>query len=90
MKHVTQDEMQRWQSITDFLQYSSLAGLFGMIFVLESVSKETARTVVWYLAGFMFVYATIAFIAGRKSCKLTSDYFKQDLERIKSKYNLKD
>lgn len=88
MKEVTRGEMQKWQGITDFLQYSSLAGLFLMIFILEAVGKETAKNIVWYLAGAMFIYATVGFLVGRKSIKLTSAYFKQDFERIKSKYNL--
>lgn len=81
-KEVTREEMQKWESLTNFFQYGALAGLFGMIFILEAVDKETARVLVWYLAAFMFTFATIGFFVGRKSADLTSKYFKSSLNRI--------
>ncbi len=74
----------KWGGWADFLQFSSIGGLFVMIFILESVSKETARTLVWYLAAFLFVYGTIAFFVARKALKYKMTYLYAEGDRVGS------
>lgn len=73
---------QKWNGWADFLQYSSLAGLLVMIFILESVSKETARTLVWYLASVLFVWATVAFFVARIALKHRMRYLNAEGKRV--------
>lgn len=87
-KQVTRDEMQKWHALTDTFQFASIGLLFGMIFILELVSKETARVIVWYIAAFILIFATITLAVSTISAKKTSAYFKSDYERIKAKYEL--
>lgn len=86
MGKVTNQERQKWEGLTDFFQYGSLVLLFMMIFILESLSKDQARVVVWYLAGVVFIFATIGFIIGRISIKKTMAYFNGEQDRIKRLY----
>ena len=74
----------KWNAWADFLQFSSIGGLFLMIFILEALPKETAKTVVWYLAGFLFVYATIAFIVANKALKHRMKYWNAEAGRVSS------
>lgn len=78
---------QKWNGWADFLQYSSLAGLFVMIFILEAVGKETAKTIVWYLAGFMFIYATVAFVVARIALKHRMRYLNAEGGRVSSLFD---
>jgi hypothetical protein len=73
---------QKWNGWADFLQFSSIAGLFIMIFILEAVGKETAKQIVWYLAGFLFLYATVAFIVGMKALKHRMTYWNAESARV--------
>lgn len=73
---------QKWNGWADFLQYSSLAGLFIMIFILEALPKEQAKVVVWYLAGFLFVYATVAFFVARIALKHRMRYLNAEGKRV--------
>lgn len=73
---------QKWNGWADFLQFSSIAGLFVMIFILEAVGKETAKQIVWYLAGFLFIYATVAFFVGRKALKHRMVYLNAEGDRV--------
>lgn len=72
----------KWNGWADFLQFGSLGALFGMIFILESVSKETARVLVWYLAGVLFVWATIAFLVARVALKHKMAYLNAEGKRV--------
>ncbi len=73
---------QKWNNWADFLQFSSIAWLFVMIFILESVSKETARTLVWWLAAFGFIYGTIAFLVARVALKHRMAYLNAEGKRV--------
>lgn len=73
---------QKWEGWATFLQFSSIAGLFVMIFILESVSKETARELVWYLAGALFLYGTVAFLVARVAHKHTMKYMNAEHKRV--------
>lgn len=73
---------QKWNGWADFLQYSSLSGLFIMIFILEALPKEQARVVVWYLAGFLFIYATVAFFVARIALKHRMAYLNAESARV--------
>lgn len=72
----------KWEGWATFLQFSSIAGLFVMIFILENVSKETARTLVWYLAAFLFVYGTVAFFVARIALKHKMAYLNAEGRRV--------
>lgn len=72
----------KWNGWADFLQFSSLAGLFMMMFVLEALPKETARVVVWYLAGLLFMYATAAFLVARVALKHRMRYLNAEGKRV--------
>lgn len=72
----------KWNGWADFLQFSSLGGLFAMIFILESLSKAQARVAIWYLAAFLFVYATIAFFVARKALKYRMAYMNAEHTRV--------
>lgn len=72
----------KWEGWATFLQFSSIAGLFVMIFILESLSKEQARVVVWYLAAFLFVYGTVAFFVARIALKHKMRYLNAEGKRV--------
>lgn len=73
---------QKWNGWADFLQFSSIGGLFMMIFILEALPKEQAKVVVWYLAGFLFIYATIAFFVARIALKHRMRYLNAEGKRV--------
>lgn len=72
----------KWQGWADFLQFGSLGLLFISLFVLEALPKETARAVVWYWAGFMFVLATVAFFVAQKALKYKMGYLNSEGKRV--------
>lgn len=72
----------KWTGRRDFLQYSSIGLIFVMIFILEAVGKETARTLVWYLAGALFVYATFTFFYSRIANKHEMAYLNAEAGRV--------
>lgn len=86
-KKVTREDMDKAQGWADLFQFGSLGLLFGSIFLLESLSKATARVVVWYIAGVLFITATIGFVLGMRATKMTSEYFKQRLDGIRTRYD---
>lgn len=88
MTNVTREEMQKWETLTNIFQFSSIALLFVGAIGLGQVSKETAHVLVWYWAAITFAVATISFLVGRKSAKLTSDYFKGSLNTLKGKLKI--
>lgn len=73
---------QRWNGWADFLQFSSLAGLFVMIFILEAVGKETAKKIVIPMAIILFIYATVAFFVARIALKHRMKYLNAEGKRV--------
>lgn len=73
---------QKWNGWADFLQFSSIAGLFVMIFILEAVGKETAKKIVIPMAVFLFLYATVAFIVATKALKHRMRYLNAEGDRV--------
>lgn len=72
----------KWEGWANFFQFGTLGMLFAMILILESISKEQARVVVWYLGGFLFVTATIGFFLARKALKLKMIYLNSEKDRV--------
>jgi len=72
----------KWEGWATFLQFSSIGGLFAMMFILDALPKETARVVVWYLAGFLFIYATVAFFVARHALKYRMAYLNAEGDRV--------
>lgn len=75
-------EADKWEGWANLFQFGSLAGLFMMMFILEALSKEQAKVVVWYLAGFLFVTSTIGFVLGRKALPKRMAYLNREHERV--------
>lgn len=83
MADVTREEMQKWETLTNFFQYGALGLLLLGAIGLGQVDKETAHILVWYWAVFTSIFGTIGFLIGRKSADLTSSYFKGKIRGIK-------
>jgi len=74
----------KWSSWGDFLQFSSIFGLLGIVLILGALPKETAKVAVVYLAPFLFIYATIAFWVATKAAKHRMVYLKAERTRVSS------
>lgn len=72
----------KWQGWADVFQFGSLGLMIAGIFLLESLTKEQARIVVWYYGGFLFITATIGFFLARKALKLKMIYLKAEGKRV--------
>jgi hypothetical protein len=72
----------KWQGWADVFQFGTLGLLFGAILVLNSLSKQQARVAVWYIAGFLFVTATMGFVLGMIATKKTSTYLHAEGDRV--------
>lgn len=77
----------KWGGWADFLQFGSVGLLLASVFLLDALPKETARTVVWYWAGFMFVLATVAFFVARKALKYRMFYLRAEAGRVSSLFD---
>jgi hypothetical protein len=84
---VTKEEYLKWDSVSTFLQYSSLAFLFVGVVILENMPKELAKVSVLYFAGFMFVYSTVSFIVTCISNKKTSIYLRSEHEAMNARHD---
>lgn len=73
---------QKWNGWADFLQFSSIGGLFLMIFILEAVGKETAKQIVIPMAVVLFIYATVAFFVARIALKHRMAYLNAEGKRV--------
>lgn len=73
---------EKWCGWRDFLQYSTMGYLVLMIIILEAVGKETARSLVWYLAAFGFLYATFVFFYSRIANKHEMAYLNAEHMRV--------
>lgn len=80
-------EVAKWDKITTRLQYTSIGGVFLMIIILENIPKHTAHWLVWYLAGFLMVLTTAAFLCGQKFLKLQHEQWDRSTQRIKDMYD---
>jgi len=76
---------KKWQRYTDMLQYGSIGGLVAVVFILEAVSKQTARIIVWPLAAGILILATISFFFSLKADKYRKDWMETTIERHDTK-----
>lgn len=82
-KIVTREEHEKWSNICWGFQVASIVMLFITIFVLNSLSKQDAKSVVWWMVIPIFIVGTIGFITGEISIRKTNAYFKQKYQGIK-------
>jgi hypothetical protein len=80
-----EERAKKWQRHTDMLQYGTLGGLFATIFILEAVSKQTARIIVWPLAATILILATISFFVSLKADKYRKAWMEETIERHDTK-----
>jgi hypothetical protein len=75
-------DADKWEGWADLFQFGTLGLLFVLIFILESLPKETARVVVWYGAGFLFITATVGFVLSRVALKKRVFYLNAEKDRV--------
>lgn len=73
-----------WQRRKEASQIIALAGLFLMIAILECVSSETAKRIVWYLAAVETILLIISLLICIKAEKLHKKYAQVQKERMKN------
>lgn len=72
----------RWSFWGDLLQFGALALLLGSVFVLDAIPKETAKAIIWYWAGFMFILATAGWFVSRRALKYRMIYLNAEQQRV--------
>ena len=75
-------EANKWEGWAELFQFGTLGLLFMSIFILKSLPHRQAKVVVWYIAGVLFVTATIGLILGHKAANKTSKYLKSESNRV--------
>lgn len=84
-KNILKANWEKWEGLADFFNFGTLGLLFVAIFILESLPKDDAKVVVWYIAAFLLTTATIGFILGNianKKMKLYFDAEKRHMDKL--------
>lgn len=76
----------KYHTWSDWLQFSTIGGVFLMIVVLDILPPHESYFWVWVFAGVLITLATVSFFVSRKALKLQTDYFTDDLDRIKNEF----
>lgn len=87
-ENTTKELSKKLQNWADFFQYGTIGFLIGSVFLLETVDKETARVLVWYIGGFLLITAIIGYVLANKALKARMKYLNEQHENFMKKYKI--